>query len=75
MSPDELRLVSAVRALAANGELREQRKSRRLRLREIADSAGASTSTVHRWEQGSAAPSAAAALRLAEIFEITAGVA
>ncbi|MFF7840424.1 helix-turn-helix domain-containing protein [Streptomyces ossamyceticus] len=75
MSPDELRLVSAVRALAANGELREQRKSRRLRLREVADSAGASTSTVHRWEQGAAEPSAAAALRLAEIFEITTGAA
>lgn len=75
MSPDELRVVSAVRTLAATGELREQRKDRRLTLREVADSAGASTSTVHRWEKGDAMPSAAASLRLAEILQITAGAA
>ncbi|MEU5892515.1 helix-turn-helix transcriptional regulator [Streptomyces sp. NPDC047461] len=75
MSPDELRLVSAVRTLAASGELREQRKSRRLTLQEIADSLGTSTSTAHRWERGAAIPNAAASLRLAEIFEITAGAA
>lgn len=75
MSPDELRVVTAVRALAASGKLREQRMNRRLRLREIADSAEVSTSTAHRWEQGASVPRGAAALRLAEIFEITAGVA
>lgn len=75
MSPDELRRVSAVRALVANGKVRELRVVRRLTLREIADAVGASTSTVHRWEQGVTPPRGAAALRLAEVLEITAGAA
>jgi transcriptional regulator with XRE-family HTH domain len=74
MSPDELRLVSEVRALVANGKLREQRETRRLTLREIADSVGTSTSTAHRWERG-VTPRGAAALRLARVLEITAGAA
>jgi transcriptional regulator with XRE-family HTH domain len=73
MNPDDLRRISEIRALVADGKAREQRLSRRLTLQEIADAIGTSPSTVHRWEQGRSTPRGAAALRLAEVLEITAG--
>ncbi|MDK1344167.1 helix-turn-helix transcriptional regulator [Streptomyces sp. 378] len=75
MDPEDLRRISEVRALVANGKAREQRENRRLTLREIADAIGTSPSTVYRWEQGTSSPRGAAALRLAEVLEITAGAA
>ncbi|MEH0637312.1 helix-turn-helix transcriptional regulator [Streptomyces bottropensis] len=76
MSPDELRLLSAARTAAANGELREQRESRRLLIQEVADSVGVSPLTLSRWEKGTATPrNSAVLLRLAEVLEITAGAA
>jgi len=74
MSPDELQKVSHVRALFANGKAREQRVIRRITLQELADAVGASTSTVHRWENGRGMPRGATALRLAEILDLTANV-
>ncbi|MFE5218415.1 MULTISPECIES: helix-turn-helix domain-containing protein [unclassified Streptomyces] len=75
MTSEDLRRISAVRVLVASGKVRERRENRRLTLREIADTVGASVSTVHRWEQGAAAPRSAAALRLADVLEITASAA
>jgi transcriptional regulator with XRE-family HTH domain len=75
MSPEDLRRISEVRVLVASGKVRERRVNRRLTLREIAEATGKSVSTVHRWEQGTAAPRSAAALRLADVLEITAGAA
>ncbi|MET9762056.1 helix-turn-helix transcriptional regulator [Streptomyces sp. NPDC006372] len=75
MTTEDLRRISAVRVLVASGKVRERRENRRLTLREIADSVGASVSTVHRWEQGTAAPRSAAALRLADVLDITSSVA
>ncbi|MFD7003947.1 helix-turn-helix domain-containing protein [Streptomyces mirabilis] len=75
MDPQDLRRISEVRTLVANGKAREQRESRRLTLREIAEAIGTSPSTVYRWEKGTASPRGAAALRLAEVLEITAGAA
>lgn len=75
MSPEELRRISEVRALVANGEAREQRENRRLTLQEIADAIGVTPLTVYRWEQGITTPRGPAALRLAEVLEATAGTA
>ena len=72
MSPEDLRRISAVRILVATGKAREQRESRRLTLREIADTIGSSPSTVHRWEQGTSLPRGAHALRWAEALGIEA---
>ncbi|MFE9880485.1 helix-turn-helix domain-containing protein [Streptomyces sp. NPDC005784] len=72
MSPEDLRRISEVRALVANGKAREQRESRRLKLQEIADAVGVTPVTVYRWERGITTPRGAAALRLAEVLEITA---
>lgn len=72
MSPEDLRRISAVRALVANGEAREQRQLRRLTLREIADAIGSSPSTVLRYEQGTALPRSRHALRYADALGIEA---
>ena len=71
MSPEDLRRISAVRTLIANGEARAERQRRRLTLREIADTIGSSPSTVHRWEQGATAPRGAYALRWADALGIS----
>lgn len=70
MSPEELRRISAVRTLVANGEARAQRVRRHLTLREIADTIGSSPSTIHRWERGTALPRRLHALRWAEALGI-----
>jgi transcriptional regulator with XRE-family HTH domain len=70
VTPDELRRISEVRALVANGEARAKRLERRLTLREIADAVGSSPSTIHRWEQGTSAPRSAHALRWAKALGI-----
>lgn len=72
MSPEDLRRISAVRALVANGRAREHRTSRHLTLREVADAIGSSPSAVHNWETGKASPRSRAALRLADALGITA---
>ncbi|MCZ4508659.1 helix-turn-helix transcriptional regulator [Streptomyces sp. ActVer] len=74
MSPEDLRRISEVRALVANGKAREQRKNRRLMLREIADAIGVTPLTVYRWEQGTAQPRGAHALRWADALGIEAKV-
>lgn len=70
MSPEDLRRISAVRMLIANGDARAERQRRRLTLREIADTIGSSPSTIHRWEKGTALPRGAHALRWAEALGI-----
>lgn len=70
MSPAELRRISLVRALVAEGKARDQRKLRRLSLKEVADTIGTSRSTVHRWEAGETTPSAINALQWAEALGI-----
>lgn len=65
MSPAELRRISLVRELVANGKARDRRKLRRLSLKEVADAIGTSRSTVHRWESGETVPSAPNALQWA----------
>lgn len=70
MSPEDLRRISAVRVLVANGEAREQRKRRHLTLREVADAIGSSPSTIQRWEKGVSAPRAAYALRWADALGV-----
>ncbi|MFI9236912.1 helix-turn-helix transcriptional regulator [Streptomyces sp. NPDC053079] len=70
MSPDDLRRISAVRCLVANGEARDLRKSRHLTLWEIADAIGCSPSTVYRWEQGKSAPRGVHALLLADVLGV-----
>lgn len=72
MSPDDLRRISEVRALVASGEARNLRELRHLTLREIAAAVGASSSTVHRWEQGECAPRSVHALRWADVLGIKA---
>ena len=72
MSPEDLRRISAVRLLVATGKAREQRESRRLTLREIADTIGSSPSTVYRWETGTSQPRSAHALRWADVLGIEA---
>jgi transcriptional regulator with XRE-family HTH domain len=72
MSPEDLRRISKVRALVANGKAREQRESRRLTLREIASAIGSSPSTVYRWEQGTSLPRGARALLWADALGIDA---
>ncbi|MGY4994094.1 helix-turn-helix domain-containing protein [Streptomyces sp. 900105245] len=74
MTSEDLRRISAVRALVANGKAREQRESRRLTLREIADAIGSSPSTIHRWEKGTSLPRGAHALRWADALGIEANV-
>ncbi|MBM7091030.1 helix-turn-helix transcriptional regulator [Streptomyces sp. S12] len=70
MSPEDLRRISAVRALVATGKAREQRESRRLTLREIAQAIGSSPSTIYRWEQGTSQPRGPHALRWADALGI-----
>ncbi|MEU9264590.1 helix-turn-helix transcriptional regulator [Streptomyces sp. NPDC048251] len=72
MSPAELRRISLVRALVADGKARDQRKLRRLSLKEVADAIGTSRSTVHRWETGATVPSASNALQWADALGIEA---
>ena len=70
MGPAELRRISLVRALVAEGKARDERKLRRLSLKEVADAIGTSRSTVHRWETGATAPSTANALQWADVLGI-----
>lgn len=72
MSPAELRRITLVRSLVADGKAREQRRQRRLSLKEVADAIGTSRSTVHRWETSQTAPSPANALQWADALGITA---
>ncbi|MFI9174881.1 helix-turn-helix transcriptional regulator [Streptomyces lincolnensis] len=71
MSPAELRRITLVRTLVASGKAREQRRSRHLTLKEVADAIGASRSTVHRWEAGETFPSAVHALAWAAVLGIS----
>jgi transcriptional regulator with XRE-family HTH domain len=75
MSPQDLRRISTVRTLAANGEARTRRVHLRLTLREIAETVGSSPSAVYRWETGAAIPRGAHALRWAEALGIDADAA
>lgn len=59
-----------MRALVAEGKARDQRKLRRLSLKEVADAIGTSRSTVHRWETAATTPSAANALQWADALGI-----
>jgi len=75
MRPEDLRRISAVRVLAANGEARAKRQELRLSLKEVAAVVGSSPSTVHRWEVGQSKPRATFALRWAKALGIKAGAA
>ncbi|MER6601819.1 helix-turn-helix domain-containing protein [Streptomyces parvus] len=70
MSPAELKRITAVRVLVASGKARDQRKARHLSLKEVAESIGTSRSTLHRWETGTVTPSAANALRWADVLGV-----
>ncbi|MFJ3088915.1 helix-turn-helix domain-containing protein [Streptomyces sp. NPDC086838] len=70
MSPAELKRITAVRVLVASGKAREERKSRHLSLKEVAESIGTSRSTLHRWETGATTPNATNALRWADALGV-----
>ncbi|MFJ6054482.1 helix-turn-helix domain-containing protein [Streptomyces sp. NPDC092307] len=72
MNPDELRRVSSVRRLAACGHARALRQICRVSLRELATAIGTTPSNLSRWENGLAMPRGPAALRWADVLELTA---
>lgn len=65
---DALRLTR-IRADAASGAAREQRRAARLSLEEIAAIIGVDQSTIWRWENGKRSPRGAAALKYAKLME------
>lgn len=72
MQPTELKRVSRVRALAADGEARTMREAAGVSLREFAVALKTSPSTLSRWETGECKPGATAALKWADaLAELT----
>lgn len=63
MTPQQIRTVSAMRRMAANGEARQRREDLRLSLREMASLLDVPPSTLSRWETGQVWPRAERALR------------
>ncbi|MFI9466814.1 helix-turn-helix domain-containing protein [Streptomyces sp. NPDC052492] len=70
MTPNDLHRVSAVRRLAAQGDARALRITRRISLREMATTLGVRPSTVSRWETGRAVPRCDVALRWADLLSL-----
>jgi transcriptional regulator with XRE-family HTH domain len=70
MTPQQMRRVSHMRLLAASGDARSLRIEQRISLRELAETLGASPSTVSRWEQGHTTPRATSALRWADVLQV-----
>lgn len=68
MTPAELKAVSLMRSMAAQGEAKTARISRRLTLKEVASGVGADPSSVYRWETGETVPRTAHALRWARLM-------
>lgn len=65
MTPEQLRVVGELRALAESGRARTLRVQQRIGLRELARSIQASPSAVSRWEHGRHSPRGSVALRWA----------
>ncbi|WP_084995685.1 helix-turn-helix transcriptional regulator [Streptomyces sp. S8] len=68
MTPAELKAVSLVRSMAAQGDAKNARIRRHLTLKEVASAVGADPSTVYRWETGETVPRTAHALSWARVI-------
>ncbi|MGC2997406.1 helix-turn-helix domain-containing protein [Streptomyces sp. G35A] len=73
MTPAELKAVSLMRSMAAQGEAKTARISRHLTLKEVAAVIGADPSTVYRWENGETVPRTAHALAWARLMGLLDG--